>query len=374
MGNNFQSINISLFEFTKRVIRGGRISLKGIFLLPLYYFQIIPSLIFEFLQLIIYGQRIKKTIILKDPVFILGHYRSGTSFLQKLLVSDKRFGFLTYYDALFPNSNLLFGRKMQPVFQRLINLLKIKNPFFHNTVLQLSEPDEEDDYLMNKASAYTAYWGFVFPRRWHEWLNGSSQFKNQKYCESWKKEYINLIKYATFKNKGKQLVLKSPPNTERISFLVDMFPQAKFIYIYRNPFHLFYSVKNMWESAILKYYSVQKISDEQLDEIVFDHFIYLTEKYEEEKHLIPEKNLIEISYEELKVDSFGIMQKIYSQINLPNFENTTNDLLEQLKVEKNYKNFQYQYNSKTLALISEKWEKYIHRWNYNTPDFEISEE
>lgn len=157
-------INISVFEFTRRVFRSGRISLKGIFLLLVYYLQMIPALPFAFLQKLLYGQRIKKTIISKDPVFILGHYRSGTTFLQKLMVSDNRFGCITNYDSLFANTNLLFGNKMQPTFQLLINTFKVKNPFFHNSIVQLSDPTEEDDYLMNKASAYSAYWGLVFPK------------------------------------------------------------------------------------------------------------------------------------------------------------------------------------------------------------------
>jgi hypothetical protein len=330
-----------------------------------YYLQIFFSLPFTFLQFLFFSQKINKTIISKDPVFILGHYRSGTTYLQKLMVSDKQFGFLTNYDALFANSNLLFGRKMQSVFQRLINTFKIKNPFFHNSIVLLSEPTEEDDYLMNKVSAYSAYWGLVFPKRWREWLNGSPQFMNQKYCNGWEKEYLKTIRYVTFKNNGKQLVLKSPPNTERISILLQLFPQAKFIYIYRNPYHMYYSIRNMWKRAILSYYSVQEISDEDLDEIVFDHFIYLIEQYEKDKKLIPEENLIEISYEELKADPFNIIREIYSKLNLAGFELTADDLLLQIEKEKEYQNFQFQFSDSTFKKIEERWGKYIQQWNYN---------
>jgi omega-hydroxy-beta-dihydromenaquinone-9 sulfotransferase len=357
-------INVSLIEFTRRLFKSGGISLKGLFLLSAYYLQIIPALPFALLQFLLYGKRINNTVISKDPIFILGHYRSGTTLLQKLMVSNELFGFLTNYDALFPNSNLLFGKKMQVVFQCLINLLKIKNPFFHNSLVNLSEATEEDDYLMNKASAYSAYWGLVFPKRWREWLNGSQQFMNQQYCIGWKREYLKTLKYVTFKNNGKQLVLKSPPNTERISVLLEMFPQAKFIYIYRNPFHMYYSIKNMWQRAILKFYSIQKISEEDLDEIIFGHLIYLVEQYEKDKKLIPEGNLVEISYEELKSDSFNAIQKIYSRINLPDFELTANNLRLQLEKEKDYRNFQYTHNDVTFKKITERWGKYIHQWNY----------
>ncbi len=355
-------INISLFEFTRRVFVGGKISLKGMFLLPLYYLQIIPSLPFEFLQFLIYGQRIKKTVISDDPVFILGHYRSGTTYLQKLMVSDQQFGFLTNYDSLFSNSNLLFGRRMKYLFQGIINIFKIKNPFFHQSLVHLSEPAEEDDYLMNKGSAYSAYWGLIFPKQWREWLNGSPQFSNQEYCKGWMREYLKLIKYATFKNKGKQLVLKSPPNMERIRLLLQLFPEAKFVYICRNPCHLYYSARNMWVRAILNYYSLQQISDEELDEIIFDHFIYLMEQYEKEKVFIPDGNLIEITYEELKDDSFKTIQKIYADLGLPGFELATKGLLHRIEMETAYMNFEHQFCDSTFKKIEEQWGKYIHQW------------
>ena len=357
-------MNIPLFEATRRISRGGRISFKGVFVILVYYLQVIFSIPLMLLQFLFYSRKINKTIIPKDPVFILGHYRSGTTYLQKLMVSDKQFGYISNYDALFANSNLLFGRRMQPVFQWLINLFKIKNPFFHNSIVLLSEPTEEDDYLMNKVSAYSAYWGLVFPKRWREWLNGSPQFAIQAYLNGWKREYLNTIKMATFRHKGKQLVLKSPPNTERITMLLQMFPHAKFIYIYRNPYHMYYSIRNMWKRAILNYYSVQEISDEELDEIVFEHFSYLTGQYEKDKNKIPEGNLIEISYEALKADSFNAIQTIYSELNLPGFESTADALLSQMEKEKEYHNFQYQFSDSTIKKIEERWGKYIRQWNY----------
>ncbi len=361
----FPLINFSLFEFVRRAFKGGRISFKGMFLLPVYCLQIIPTFPLAFLQFLIFGQRIRKTCITKDPVFIIGHYRSGTTLLQKLMVSDKRFGYLNYYDSLFPNTNLLFGRRMQPVFQRVLTIFKVKNPFFYDNLLLLSDPDEEDDYLMNKGSAFSAYWGFIFPRRWSEWLNGSPQFTDPQYFKGWKREYLYTIKYLTYRNNGKQLILKNPPNTERVKVLLEMFPKAKFIYIYRNPYYLYYSIRNMWKRAILKYYSVQNISDEELDKIVFEHFIYLTDRYANDKLLIPEGNLVEISYEALKADPFGAIRKIYSQINLPDFGSTMDDLKKQLKAEKDYRNFQYHFSGETIKKIEGKWGEYILLWKYD---------
>src|SRR5689334_22501924 len=92
----------------RRVFRSGGISFKGIFLLIGFYFRVLLALPFGMLQRLVYGARISQEKINEPPVFILGHFRSGTTLLHKLMASDKRFGVLTNYEMVCPNTNLLF--------------------------------------------------------------------------------------------------------------------------------------------------------------------------------------------------------------------------------------------------------------------------
>lgn len=354
-----------LLEFTRRIIHSGGISMKGVLLLPLYYIQLVFAIPFRFFQFVTFHHRIRKSQVSHDPIFILGHYRSGTTLLQKLLASDKRFGCLTNYDALFPNSNLLLGRAGKKLIQYLINVFKIRNPFFHNSIVSLNEPAEEDDFLMNKASPFSAYWGLIFPKRWRQWLNETHKFSDSNYCSCWEGEYLHLLKYASFRNKDRQLVLKSPPNTGRVEILLRLFPNARFIFIHRNPYEVYYSTINMWKNAILKHYSLQRISDADLSEIVFGHFSQLIDQYLSVREKIPKGNLVEISFEELTADAVGTVGRIYKELQLPEFESTVDDLLKQLDQERNYQNFEHHFDSETLSRIGERWGKYISLWNYD---------
>lgn len=146
--------------------------------------------------------------------------------------------------------------------------------------------------------------------------------------------------------------------------MLELFPKAKFIYLYRNPYHLFYSMKNMWLNEILKYYSLQHLPKEDIDEIVFSHFEHISNQYEKDKLLVPAENLIEVSYEELKQDAFGTMRKIYTTLHLPCFTATAHDILKEVENEKNYKNFSYQHDEGTLQKIKERWGKYSRKWHY----------
>jgi hypothetical protein len=321
---------------------------------------------FAALQFLIYGRRINKTVITKQPVFILGHYRSGTTYLQKLMATDPRFGFINSYDIICPNSSLLFGTSLSRVLQFVVDIFKIRTPFYNNSILDLSEPAEEERFLINKGSAFTDYWRFVFPLCWKRWQSCAELSKDPGYYIHWKKEYLRLLKMATFKSKKKQLILKSPVNTGRISYLLEMFPDAKFIYISRNPYHVFYSTRNMWNKAISKF-RLQELSDAQMEEIVFSEYIRLAEAYQHQKKLIPPGNLIEVSYEELENQPMDILRNIYAGLLLPDFEVVKKVFLEKLTEEKKYKPFEYKYSEAVFRKIEARWAKYINEWKQQTP-------
>ena len=54
-----------------------------------------------------------------DPLFILGHWRSGTTFVHNVFACDKQFGYTTTYQTVFPNLVL----KGQPFFKKNMAML-----------------------------------------------------------------------------------------------------------------------------------------------------------------------------------------------------------------------------------------------------------
>jgi len=354
--------NNPFFVLIYLTVKYGKINPRKCLLLFFFLMRALLSLPFYVLQSIIYRKRIQKTAIENPPIFILGHFRSGTTLLHKLLVTDDRFGYLTVYDILCPNSSLILGKKFSAIFQRVIHLFKIKNYHFNNSILNLHEPGEEDMILVSKASPHARYWGFVFPLDWSKFQNSEDGVEPNTSVLS--EEYIQLIKQITYQNKGKQLVLKNPPNTGRVAQLLKDFPNAKFIYIHRNPFTLYYSMKNLWNNAIIKYYALQKLPEQELDNIIFSYYKNLIEHYEKDKKLIPEGNLVELAFEQLEEDPYEVVKSIYFSLNLPDFEHVSKALKEQLELEKRYTKFNYSYEKSTLDKIEKRWGSIINMRNY----------
>jgi len=357
--------NISIVWFTNFLLKNGPIPLTKIPLILLFYTKFILSVPLSLLKTFLVDKQIERTLICPDPVFILGHFRCGTSYLHKLLLADNNFGYLSNYDFLFPNLSFLTGQKTKRLLQSVINGLRIKNFHFNNYAFQLDDPNEEDLLIASAACRYTSSWGFVFPRNWGKWL--LPDFFKKSFSSGWHNSYNKVLKELTFKAKGKRLLLKNPPNTGRVQTLLKLFPDAKFIYICRNPYHLYYSLRNLWKNAVCKYYALQKIDDEFLDKIIFEHFIAVNENYETEKYLIPKGNLIEISFEELEASPYDVIKRIYQGLNINGFNEIENKLREIIERESNYKKFDYKYSLDKFSIIEKYWGKYIRNGNYKRP-------
>ena len=62
------------------------------------------------LQQLFFGKSIDRFQITEPPVFIIGHWRSGTTYLHELMMLDPRNTFATTYDCFAPNHFLITGR------------------------------------------------------------------------------------------------------------------------------------------------------------------------------------------------------------------------------------------------------------------------
>ena len=350
------------------LFRNRRISFSSLHLLCIYMMKTISSFFYGMIELVFYAREIENTVINDAPIFVLGHYRNGTTLLQKLLCSDSNFGSIKYQDVFFPISAFIFPGITRRIQQLMISVFGIKNIFFNNMTLRLNDPGEEDLYMISGSSRYSTAWGFVFPRAIMKYFNKWTIFDNNKEKEKWKRAYSYYMKRITLKNDHRPLVLKSPPNIARIKVLLELFPNARFVFISRNPYHVFYSMQNLWTNVIEKYFTLQKISVHERHDIILSLYSTLMSQYIEDRGLIPEGQHIEIRFEDLEQDPIGEIEKIYSSLDIPGFDLSIESIKGRLELEKGYSKNSYNYDEKTLDIISEKWGDFIHEWNYQRPE------
>ena len=109
-------------------------------LVLLYMAKTISMYPFSLWERVFLKQKIKKSTIEESPVFVIGHYRSGTTYLHKVLTCDKQWGNICTYNFIFPYHQKWLENLLKPFFQKIIRVFSFKNIHFKNYNLNLNDP------------------------------------------------------------------------------------------------------------------------------------------------------------------------------------------------------------------------------------------
>lgn len=296
-----------------------------------------------------------------DPLFILGHWRSGTTFVHNVFACDKHFGYTTTYQTVFPNL-MLWG---QPFFKKNMAFLMPDKRPTDNMELKVDLPQEEE-FALSNMMPYTYYNFWFFPKRWLEYCDRYLTFNQitEEERQTFMRVFERLVKVSLWNTGGTQFLSKNPPHTGRIKTLLEMFPNAKFIYLMRNPYTVFESTRSFFTNTIQPL-RLQEITDAEIEANVIEVYRRLFDKYEEEKHLIPEGNLIEVKFEDFEHNAYEMTEEIYRSLKLPGFEAAKEDIKRYLGKKKGYKKNQYKYEQRTIDLVEKNWGMALEKWGYS---------
>ena len=286
-----------------------------------------------------------------DPVFILGHWRSGTTFVHNVFCCDKHFGYNTTYQTVFPHL-MMWG---QPFFKKNMSWLMPDKRPTDNMELAVDLPQEEEFALANMMP-YTYYNFWFLPKYQQEYADKYLLFDNISDAELkvFEEVFTKLIKISLWNTHGTQFLSKNPPHTGRVRELVKMFPNAKFIYLVRNPYTVFESTRSFFTNTIQPL-KLQDVSNEQLEENILSIYAKLYHKYESDKQFIPEGNLMEVKFEDFEADAMGMTENIYKSLSIPGFTEARADIEKYVGGKKGYKKNKYKYDDRTIRLVEENW-------------------
>ena len=295
------------------------------------------------------------------PVFILGHWRSGTTFMHNVLSCDRHFGYNTTYQTVFPHL-MMFG---QAFFKKnMAWLMPDKRPT-DNMELSVDLPQEEEFALANMMP-YTYYNFWFFPKYMEEYCDRFLTFERitPDELKVFEEVFTKLIKISLWNTHGTQFLSKNPPHTGRVRELVKMFPDAKFIYLMRNPYTVFESTRSFFNNTILPL-KLEDISPEELEQNILSIYTKLYKRYQADKALIPEGNLIEVKFEDYEADAYGMTRHIYDALSLPGFKEADGAIRAYTDKKKGYKKNAYKYDDRTVRLVEDNWGYALKDWNYS---------
>jgi len=146
--------------------------------------------------------------------------------------------------------------------------------------------------------------------------------------------------------------------------ILDIFPDAKFVLIHRNPFEVYLSYMHMLHKY-LKGYGLNKLDETVASNHTILVYREMINAFFEEKHFIPEANYHEIRYDDLINDPSGELQKAYEKLALPDFKEYESDLKAYLSTIADYKKNELPNLPGDLQeKLFVEWKRYFTEWNY----------
>ncbi|GLC59101.1 hypothetical protein PLESTB_001448300 [Pleodorina starrii] len=170
---NFLS-GITLLPWLKLLIRHGS-SIDWLVYPHRVLFLSLMSVINTLLALIewlLFSRAVAGQPLHPEPVFILGHPRTGTTHLHNLLANDPRFAFATTFHAGFPSSFLT----LEPGRGLLSGLLEKRRPMDH-MALHWDLPAEDEIAVNVLTGGDSPYMALVLPRMWRSLLRNYLTFQ-----------------------------------------------------------------------------------------------------------------------------------------------------------------------------------------------------
>lgn len=313
------------------------------------------------IERIIYGSRIKAAGIEPHPLFIIGHWRCGTTFLHELLCSDPRHSYATTYECLTPCHFLLTERRFTPVLKRLVPQTRI----IDGTKAGIDRP-QEDEFALCMQDAPSPYLGFAFPA-------GQRLYEKYMYPERlspremnrWQRVFMDFLKRLIVMRPGR-LILKSPVHTFRIRKLLELFPNARFVHIVRNPYEVVPSMIRMLNILPVAF-ALQKPDLSDLEDGVVNLLSLLDRRFQETRALIPPGHLHEVRYENLVADPRSEMKKLYDSLGMPGFEQALPGIEEYLAGVKDHQAASYELSPALSGRIRHDCGDIIERYGYMAP-------
>ncbi len=297
------------------------------------------------------------------PVFIIGHWRSGTTHLHNLLARSPQFGAIRPLATGLPWDLLGIVRVLRPLLEKALPVSR----YVDEVAVDADSPQEDSIALANMLPL-SYYHGVYFPRRFEHHFYRGVFFDDcgEDELRLWEQRLAHLLEKVCLAEQGRRLVIKNPVYTAHTARLSAMWPQARFIHIYRDPFRVLPSTRHFY-ATLLRQLALQPYEDLPLDRIILDGYVRLLNALYRDVPALPQGQFVEIRFEDLERAPLRELERVYATLGLADFD-TDRPLFESyLERVHTYRKNVYRPDPSSVRLVARHWGAFVERWGYATP-------
>jgi len=302
-----------------------------------------------------------KTAVPGPPIFLLGFWRSGTTFLHELFCCDTRFGFSSTYACLNPTHFLLTEEWSHRYEQKQAARRPMDDMRY-----SWASP-QEDEFALLALGASSPYEALIAPSLMCDpRLLLDLRQRSREEQEHWKESLLYFLRLLTVQQ-GKPMILKSPPHGFKLPLLPALFPGARYVVIERNPYEVFASNLKMWQT-LLDLYSLECYSLAEIEAFVLSAYAVHEETIAEGARQISPGSLVRIRYEDLVADPIRQMARLYMGLGIGEFETVRQRLEEHVAGVANHRRNRFSLSANQKARVDKLWGDLIREKGYSWCD------
>ncbi len=264
---------------------------------------------FRWTEALRFGARLRATTITEPPLFILGFWRSGTTFLHQLLAHDPALAAPETVHLVFPSCSLASG-----LFRRILAAELPAERVLDGTPQGPDLPEEEEIALAHLGASGLDL-GIYFPQRLRQVFARAVALEHPADRAAFQRDYLRILRKLTFIHPGRRLVLKNPPNSGRIPVLLELFPAARFIFLARDRTATLASATRWLKEQHQK--ALQPISEAQAHADLDFLYQELRAREARDRSLIPREHQVDLDFKLLTTAPMAAIEQVYAGLGLP---------------------------------------------------------
>jgi hypothetical protein len=270
-------------------------------------------------------------VVIDRPIFIVGQPRTGTTHLHNLMAEDPALRALPYWESLEPvlsdaEQAATAAGAPDPRRERCaigLELLDHGMPYFKRMHDMTVDHVHEEIQLLALAGSTMLFETMAVMPTWRDWYRGHDQTVPYRYLRT-------VLQCCQWLRGGERWVLKSPQHVEQIPVLLDVFPDATFVFTHRDPVSVVASTATM-----ISY--TARLSQAKVDPPKIGH--YWADRVEtmlrggmRDHHLLPADRSIDVRFDEFMADDLAMVERIYAVADQP-FTTEARGAMEAFMVE-----------------------------------------
>jgi len=317
----------------------------------------VPAVTYERLR---HSRKITAEALDFGPVFIIGHWRSGTTYLHNLMSHDPQFAWMSFSRAAMPLDCLTPVRPGRD----LMNLLLPKTRGVDEMEMDGDTPQEEE-IALSVLGEISFYRCLYYPRSIESEFRRSVLMQDLRpgELEHFAENYRFLAQKMAYAFAGKTVLFKNPASTARMSFLKSVFPHARFVHIVRNPDDVFPSMKKLLLRSF-DAFAWQKTDGIDLEEIVLSFYERTMQAHLVDRENVPDEDFCEVRFEDLETDAEPVVRKIYRDLGIPGVDTALPLISQHIRSQQSYQKNAHVLSNSVREKIGERWAFAFDRWDY----------